>query len=88
MPAAAAGQSRGGHASVHDDHHDGTNFVAIGGASSGWFETEEIVAARSSHPLTGSVEELHAAIDALDTDTVPESYTRRSCQPNGHTWGT
>jgi len=31
----------------------------------------------ASHPLTGSVTELHAAIDQLDADTVPESYYRK-----------
>ncbi len=32
----------------------------------------------ASRTLTGSVEELHAAVDALDADTVPESYYQRS----------
>jgi hypothetical protein len=31
----------------------------------------------AGHPLTGSVAELHAAIDALDADTVPESYYQK-----------
>jgi hypothetical protein len=31
----------------------------------------------AGHPLTGTVTELHAAIDALDADTVPESYHQR-----------
>lgn len=31
----------------------------------------------ASHALTGSVEELHAGIDALDADTVPKSYYKK-----------
>jgi hypothetical protein len=31
--------NHGGHASVHDDHHDWKNLMATGGALSGWFET-------------------------------------------------
>jgi hypothetical protein len=31
----------------------------------------------AGHPLTGSVAELHAAIDQVDADTVPESYYRK-----------
>jgi hypothetical protein len=30
----------------------------------------------AGHPLTGSMEELHAAIDQLNADTVPQSYYR------------
>jgi hypothetical protein len=29
------------------------------------------------HPLTGTAEELHAAVDQLDADTVPESYYQK-----------
>jgi hypothetical protein len=32
----------------------------------------------AGHPLTGSAEELHAAVDQLDADTVPGPATRRS----------
>jgi hypothetical protein len=31
----------------------------------------------AGHPLTGSVEDFHAAVDALDAATVPESYYRK-----------
>jgi hypothetical protein len=31
----------------------------------------------AGHVLTGSVEELRAAVDALDADTVPESYYQK-----------
>jgi hypothetical protein len=31
----------------------------------------------AGHPLTGPVGELHAAIDQLDTDTVPEACYRK-----------
>jgi hypothetical protein len=52
----------------------------------------ELVSHRLScagHPLTGSVEELHAAVDALDTDTVPESYCQKVIASRaGHSRGT
>jgi hypothetical protein len=63
--------------------------IATGKGLSGRFQTEEVVAARSGHPLTGSVEEPHAAIDALDTDTVPESYRQKViARRAGHSRGT
>ncbi len=31
----------------------------------------------AGHPLIGTIEELHAAVDALEADTVPESYYQR-----------
>ncbi len=31
----------------------------------------------AGHPLTGTAEELHAAVDQLDADTVPESYYQK-----------
>jgi hypothetical protein len=31
----------------------------------------------AGHALTGSMAELHTAVNALDTDTVPEAYYRK-----------
>jgi hypothetical protein len=31
----------------------------------------------AGHPLTGTAEELHAAVDQLNADTVPESYYQK-----------
>jgi len=31
----------------------------------------------ASHPLTGTTEELHAAVDQLEADTVPWSYYQK-----------
>jgi hypothetical protein len=43
----------------------------------------------AGHPLTGTVKELHAAGDQLDTDTVPESYYQKVLASRaGHGRGT
>ncbi|HEX6676018.1 MAG TPA: hypothetical protein VF486_13425 [Actinomycetes bacterium] len=42
----------------------------------------------AGHPLTGTAEELHAAVDQLDADTVPASYYQKVLASRvGHTPG-
>jgi hypothetical protein len=42
-----------------------------------WTKVEQATLSYAGHSLTGSVAELHAAIEALDADTVPESYYQK-----------